>query len=58
MEKYKEMLATIAKTSAEIESTKRSYKELESSITLEAFELDSYYRELINDWLKEEQKNE
>lgn len=33
MEKYKEMLATIAKTSAEIESTKRSYKELESSIT-------------------------
>ena len=33
MEKYKEMLATIAKTNAEIESTKRSYKELESSIT-------------------------
>lgn len=33
MEKYKEMLATIAKTSNEIESTKRSYKELESSIT-------------------------
>lgn len=33
MKKYKEMLATIAKTSAEIESTKRSYKELESSIT-------------------------
>lgn len=33
MEKYKEMLAIIAKTSAEIESTKRSYKELESSIT-------------------------
>ena len=33
MEKYKEMLTTIAKTSAEIESTKRSYKELESSIT-------------------------
>lgn len=33
MEKYKEMLATIAKTSAEIESTKRSYKKLESSIT-------------------------
>lgn len=32
MEKYKEMLATLAKTSAEIESTKRSYKELESSI--------------------------
>ena len=23
-------------------------------LTLEAFELDSYYRELINDWLKEE----
>lgn len=33
MKKYKEMLATLAKTSAEIESTKRSYKELESSIT-------------------------
>jgi hypothetical protein len=33
MEKYKEILETIAKTSAEIESTKRSYKELESSIT-------------------------
>lgn len=33
MEKYKEMLAIIAKTSAEIKSTKRSYKELESSIT-------------------------
>lgn len=33
MEKYKEMLAAIAQTSAEIESTKRSYKELESSIT-------------------------
>lgn len=33
MKKYKEMLATIAKTSAEIESTKRSYKELESNIT-------------------------
>lgn len=33
MEKYKEMLATLAKTSAEIESTKRSYKELENSIT-------------------------
>lgn len=33
MEKYKEMLATVAKTSAEIESTKRSYKELENSIT-------------------------
>lgn len=32
MEKYKEMLATLAKTSAEIESTKRSYKELENSI--------------------------
>lgn len=42
MEKYKEMLATLAETSAEIESTKRSYKELESSITgtspLERFE--------------------
>ena len=23
-------------------------------LTLEAFELDSYYRKLINDWLKEE----
>ncbi len=33
MEKYKEMLETITKTSAEIESTKRSYKELESNIT-------------------------
>lgn len=33
MEKYKEMLATLAKTSAEIESTKRSYKELKKSIT-------------------------
>ena len=33
MKKYNEMLATLAKTSAEIESTKRSYKELESSIT-------------------------
>lgn len=33
MKKYKEMLATLAKTSAEIESTKRSYKELENSIT-------------------------
>lgn len=33
MKKYKEMLATIAKTSAEIESTKRSYKKLEKSIT-------------------------
>lgn len=33
MEKYKELLAIIAKTSAEIESTKRSYKELENSIT-------------------------
>lgn len=32
MKKYKEMLATLAKTSAEIESTKRSYKELENSI--------------------------
>ena len=32
MEKYKEMLETIAKTSAEIESTKRSYKKLEKSI--------------------------
>ncbi len=32
MEKYKEMLETIAKTSGEIESTKRSYKELESTI--------------------------
>ena len=33
MEKYKEMLETIAKTSEEIESTKRSYKWLESTIT-------------------------
>lgn len=33
MKKYKELLATLAKTSAEIESTKRSYKELESTIT-------------------------
>lgn len=33
MKKYNEMLATLAKTSAEIESTKRSYKELENSIT-------------------------
>lgn len=33
MEKYKKMLTTLAKTSAEIESTKRSYKELENSIT-------------------------
>lgn len=33
MKKYEEMLATLAKTSAEIESTKRSYKELEKSIT-------------------------
>lgn len=32
MKKYNEMLATLAKTSAEIESTKRSYKELKSSI--------------------------
>lgn len=33
MKKYEEMLATIKKTSAEIESTKKSYKDLESSIT-------------------------
>lgn len=33
MKKYKETLATLAKTGAEIESTKRSYKELENSIT-------------------------
>lgn len=33
MKKYKEMLATLAKTSEEIENTKRSYKELKSSIT-------------------------
>lgn len=33
MKKYNEMLATLAKTSAEIESTKRIYKELENSIT-------------------------
>ena len=33
MKKYEEMLATLAKTGAEIESTKRSYKELESTIT-------------------------
>lgn len=32
MKKYNEMLATLAKTSAEIESTKRSYKELKSTI--------------------------
>lgn len=32
MKKYNEMLATLAKTSAEIESTKRNYKELENSI--------------------------
>lgn len=33
MEKYNELLKEISKTSIEIESTKRSYKELESSIT-------------------------
>ena len=33
MKKYEEMLAKIKKTSVEIESTKRSYKELKKSIT-------------------------
>lgn len=50
MEKYKEMLATIAKTNAEIESTKRSYKELESSITGDSpLERFKKRKALIND---------
>lgn len=50
MEKYKEILETIAKTSAEIESTKRSYKELESSITGEnPLERFKNRKALVND---------
>lgn len=50
MKKYNELLKEISKTSAEIESTKRSYKELEKSITGDSpLERFKNRKALIND---------